>query len=892
MFLLLLNFFLLVSPQATVRLEPTNPVVDQGFNLIVTIDSSGSAAQPDLPTVPGLSLNSTSSSTNVSIVNGKTTMRREFSYTLVPQRAGQYTIPPITIDAGGQKTQTAPLNFTVAEIPAGSSTADAQNGKPYFAISTLSKEHAYVGEPLLYTVKLYFRTQVSDVKLNDPESSGFWVEAMGEGEQSVENVQGQQYRVLTVRRALYPNRPGKLKLTPGVFDFYTFQRRGGAPGDLFDRLMNDPFFNVGIRREAHAASGSHDVDVLPLPETNKPTDFSGIVGDIRVRLGAPAGVTSVARGSSVTLTTEISGNANLRSDIKLDWGQSSSFKRYEDKPLVETYVDDGALLQQRIYKTAIVPLKEGDLQVGPLSFSYFDPKTRTYKRAVSENVRLQVTPGDGTEVPPPTASSVTADSDRKREAVKLIGDDILPNHSGRQLLRSQALQPLAWRQLGMLFFPPLLAIAVTLMFRRRNADPSAQRLVVGKRAKGEAIKRLETALRPLKPNHPVEMQIGTVMHAIYTDYLRQRLQVTGGVLTAEELRQALSQLSLDVGSIEASVKLLNDLEAIRLGFYYGTPPPEPATRLAQRTQRVIEAIDASRIGAKQIAKTLTMIAWVLLATTALGNVVSAQSDSAATTISQAEAAYSNGDFTNAKRLYLQTIIAMGERGEVNGHLLYNLGNCYFRLHEYGWAMLQYRRARLFLPDDRDLLANMEIVADKLKVPLPDADSSGIQQLFFWLPYFSFHTLWCALIVINLLVALWLIGRRFVPSTSRFWGDVTLLPLLGLLLLSFAAKTMALRQATGGVIGPTAQIRSGRGDDFIPIVQLNQGSGFTILEADPASAWWKIAVDAGEARKGYAKAELLGRLGAWNLIRGKNISTLFSREYSESSIDTAPPAKVQ
>tara|TARA_B100000530_G_scaffold82707_1_gene50304 strand:- start:46 stop:804 length:759 start_codon:yes stop_codon:yes gene_type:complete len=60
----------------------------------------------------------------------------------------------------------------------------------------------------------------------------------------------------------------------------------------------------------------------------------------------------------------------------------------------------------------------------------------------------------------------------------------------------------------------------------------------------------------------------------------------------------------------------------------------------------------------------------------------------------------------------------------NGILYYNIGNCYYRLNNLGYARLFYEKAKLYNPTDRDVLHNIELV----KAQLID-DIKNIPQFF-------------------------------------------------------------------------------------------------------------------------------------------------------------------
>ena len=68
----------------------------------------------------------------------------------------------------------------------------------------------------------------------------------------------------------------------------------------------------------------------------------------------------------------------------------------------------------------------------------------------------------------------------------------------------------------------------------------------------------------------------------------------------------------------------------------------------------------------------------------------------------------------------------------NGNLFYNLGNIYFRLTDVGRAILNYRRAERFIPNDTNLQQNLNYArsrcTDKIE-PMPQ--TQVFRTLFFW-----------------------------------------------------------------------------------------------------------------------------------------------------------------
>jgi hypothetical protein len=80
--------------------------------------------------------------------------------------------------------------------------------------------------------------------------------------------------------------------------------------------------------------------------------------------------------------------------------------------------------------------------------------------------------------------------------------------------------------------------------------------------------------------------------------------------------------------------------------------------------------------------------------------------------------YAEGQYEQALQEYGKII----ESGVESGELHYNIGNVFFKLNRLGEAVLHYEKARKFIPDDEDLLSNIELInislVDRI-TPIPE-----------------------------------------------------------------------------------------------------------------------------------------------------------------------------
>jgi len=80
---------------------------------------------------------------------------------------------------------------------------------------------------------------------------------------------------------------------------------------------------------------------------------------------------------------------------------------------------------------------------------------------------------------------------------------------------------------------------------------------------------------------------------------------------------------------------------------------------------------------------------------------------------KANALFKEGKYEQAKDEYASIL----NLGIESGNLYYNLGNAYFKLGKLGKAILNYERAKLFIPQDSDSKSNLDFARSLLESPL-------------------------------------------------------------------------------------------------------------------------------------------------------------------------------
>lgn len=147
------------------------------------------------------------------------------------------------------------------------------------------------------------------------------------------------------------------------------------------------------------------VTLKPLPAP-PPMGFAGAVGDFTLK--ASITTTEVAVGEAVTWTMELAGAGNWpevrgipRRAVSKDFDVVTPAAR---PSLARGTLFDGSLIEDIL----LVPTKEGTYRLGPIKFTYFDPKVGKYQVLTSETFILKVGGGGAGLGPEPSITDVSA----------------------------------------------------------------------------------------------------------------------------------------------------------------------------------------------------------------------------------------------------------------------------------------------------------------------------------------------------------------------------------------------------------------------------------------------------------------------------------------------------
>ena len=554
--------------------------IGEQMTLNITVDGSRSA-EPTLPDLAAFEIHGRSHSTQVQIINGHMSSRVSYSYALLPKRAGTFTIGAARVEIDGKTYQSTPITVTITAAPAG----EAAGNGPLYTTAEVSNPNPYVGEQVVYTWRFYSRARTTNLSLSMPDFEGFMAQNLGDKRDFETMVRGQQYHVIEIRKVLFPQEPSHTVLPPTSLQCDVFVNNRRGQDDVFSSPLDD-FFDRGQRQTRVLRTAPIELKVQALPPP--PAGFTGLVGNFQIN--AQISQTVLQVGDSATLTLTINGNGNVQ-HVQEPALKLPGFKVYDDKPVSQTNVQGSLLMGTKVFKKALVPTQAGEFAVPPVTLSYFDPQTRSYKISTTQGFNLHVSGGTAAQDPKgPSAGVAALGAPAGKQDVQLLGDDILPIYTRLDALDDQRFRPTHAALWTLLFAaPPLLFGAFAVWQRRREGLGALQ-----------AGRRRRTALRRslrVVPEVQAGLKKGQVQQAAQLashtvrDYLGAKLGVEGRAMTPAEARAQLEARGTQTVLAAEVEEYLGRCEAAQ----YGTVPGAQSVfaALADDLQRLLTKLDKS-----------------------------------------------------------------------------------------------------------------------------------------------------------------------------------------------------------------------------------------------------------------------------------------------------------
>lgn len=485
--------------------------------------------------------------------NGKRSFSKTYTYFLQPTAEGRFTIKQAKVEIDGQIYKTLPVKVVVIKAvakPKDGNNADYVVSEGIHLVTEISNGNPYLNEPVTVTYKLYVKPgiNVNDYReLGKPKFNNFWSQNI-ETRLKAQNgtYKGEPYPFVVLKRfVVYPQKTGKQVIEPFSIDVQVSVR--AQRRDVFGRGYETVHKTLSSSRRT--------INVKALPEVGKPVDFTGAVGDFD--FAVTTSKTSLDATESLQAKVQVSGKGNLKLFELPKLNLPSSLEVYEPE-FSERVTTRLSGMQGRISDSyTVVPQYKGKYPIPSISFSYFDPKEKTYKTLTSEEIVINVIDGP---VNTTTTNNTNNQTGTQKQAITTNGSQFRFLKTNANLTAIETEDFFKSNLFYGLLFGPFLFIPIILLVRRKkrafdNDIQGSKTRAANRLAK----KYLSEAKKKIDDKEAFYEVLEPALH----NYLRAKISIETSEFSKEKISQLLAERKVKPETVSDFITLLESCEFAR-----------------------------------------------------------------------------------------------------------------------------------------------------------------------------------------------------------------------------------------------------------------------------------------------------------------------------------------
>jgi hypothetical protein len=375
---LVLLLFASVSEAAevTAKLDRNNAVVGETITLILQTDDTDQSLDADLTALNiDFDVLDRRSETQMSFVNGRRTAYVRLVITLEPKRAGNLRIPALKFPGASS----SPLILKVSAAPA----LAAGDPEPVFIEVTVMPDAGpyYVLSQVGLMVRIFYQANLTEAAINPPSPLQASVRLLDEVPYQAER-NGNKYRVLERRYAIFPERSGTLTIPPMQLS-----------GRLIER-PSDRLWQPTVRgRRVRVTSEPLELEISP-----RPAKFTGDhwLPARRITLSQKISDNEKLHVGEPVTRTVILDAVGLEEHMLEEpvWPDMADTRIYPDQPQGISRDDGEWVLGHKEFRYAIVPESVGEMVLPEIRLDWWDTVSHRQRTAILPEHKITVLPSD------------------------------------------------------------------------------------------------------------------------------------------------------------------------------------------------------------------------------------------------------------------------------------------------------------------------------------------------------------------------------------------------------------------------------------------------------------------------------------------------------------------
>lgn len=359
-----LLLFLMVNiisfSEVKIGIDNVNPEVKQ--HIVLSVEFLGEEkTEYTINGIEKFKITSMVSRSNFTSINKKVNYSKSDIYILCPYEEGKAVL--------SVKTKNGSLSNQIA-IEVLKESPEKNSEQKFILEMTPYKRDFYMGEKIPFAERVIIKSSVTNYNyVSTPVFNGFSVrnitprDSRGFPIPKRITSKGQEYvEVVLYRSILEPVSVGKKIIKSGGVSFVE---------ELADATEKPPVY-LGFKEL--------EINILPLPEKNKPYNFQGIVGKLEGNSNWEEGIVNGKKAYILRLS--LSGDANLDRLEKIIEDNSFLRRKFNIKENLLSYnerVVDSVYFSEKEYEIIFFPKYESSVKILPIIIPYFNPVEKKYE---------------------------------------------------------------------------------------------------------------------------------------------------------------------------------------------------------------------------------------------------------------------------------------------------------------------------------------------------------------------------------------------------------------------------------------------------------------------------------------------------------------------------------
>ena len=544
------------SQDITVSADVTPKIIslNETATLRVTISANqqlGNIAPPKLQALPEFNVSYGGSSSQYNLTSNQISVSVTWTYVLRPKKVGQFTVSQIQISHGNKTYTPHPISIKV--LPKSTKSPQSKSAQDTFTDAFSSSTHKveasvdnlrpYVNEQIIYTFRYLYTARIpsfNSPKYTPPSLRQFWTTELERKRAQRQVIDGTLYWIEEIQVGLFPITAGRVTVEPAKLSLPLSTGRGRPQAS--NVLITNPV----------------EVDVRPLPQVGKPTNFAGTVGQYRIH--AQTDRQTIEAGDGFTLRVQVSGMGNIKTVPAPTVPTLPNMAIYDPQITDAIGVVDSKVRGSRTYEYVIIPSKEGDWKIPAIDYPYFDPQTESYQVARTVPVTINVLPN-------PNGAAGATPSHTTQSDIHLLKQDIRYIKPDSLKLSNQHLQPYKRISFWVVQTLPIAVVLFVWFYRQRQTKRDPKQL-----REQYAAKNALQIIEDVKGRTTAEPTAfyGTLATGLY-QYIGDIFDISPGGLNPELVRQRCEEAGFPESAIGQIVDTLTQCDYVRFAPVAANP---------------------------------------------------------------------------------------------------------------------------------------------------------------------------------------------------------------------------------------------------------------------------------------------------------------------------------